>query len=168
MIVMPADHVIEPPEAFRATVLAAVSVVDQDPSALVTFGIKPTHPETGYGYIERGRCWKPAAESPSTKWFSSARSPTGRPPSSSSPQAISPGTPASSSGAPRRSSTSSRTHRPNLARGSRADPSSRWALRKRPRLLARLFPSLERIPIDKAVMEKAPSRAGARGPLSLE
>ena len=54
MIVMPADHVIEPAEAFRATVSAAVSVVDDDPAALVTFGIKPTHPETGYGYIERG------------------------------------------------------------------------------------------------------------------
>ena len=55
MIVMPADHVIEPAEAFRATVSAAVSVVDDDPAALVTFGIKPTHPETGYGYIERGQ-----------------------------------------------------------------------------------------------------------------
>ena len=33
---------------------AAVSVIDDDPSALITFGIKPTHPETGYGYIERG------------------------------------------------------------------------------------------------------------------
>ena len=54
MIVMPADHVIEPPEAFLATVRAAVSVIDDDPTALVTFGIKPTHPETGYGYIERG------------------------------------------------------------------------------------------------------------------
>ena len=41
--------------AFLATVRAAVAVIDDDPSALVTFGIKPTHPETGYGYIERGR-----------------------------------------------------------------------------------------------------------------
>src|SRR4051812_44453935 len=39
MIVMPADHVIEPPERFRATVLAALSVVDQDPTAFVTFGV---------------------------------------------------------------------------------------------------------------------------------
>ena len=54
MIVMPADHVIRPDEAFRATVRAAVSVIDADPSAFVTFGIKPTRPETGYGYIERG------------------------------------------------------------------------------------------------------------------
>ena len=54
MIVMPADHVIEPAEAFLATVRAAVSVIDDDPTTLITFGIKPTHPETGYGYIERG------------------------------------------------------------------------------------------------------------------
>ena len=55
MIVMPADHVIQPPETFRKTVRAAVAVIDADPTAFVTFGIKPTRPETGYGYIERGR-----------------------------------------------------------------------------------------------------------------
>src|SRR5262249_22968129 len=54
MIVMPADHVIQPPERFLATVRAAVAVIDADPTAFVTFGIKPTRPETGYGYIERG------------------------------------------------------------------------------------------------------------------
>ena len=54
MIVMPADHVIQPVEAFLTTVKAAVAVIDADPSTLVTFGVKPTRPETGYGYIERG------------------------------------------------------------------------------------------------------------------
>ncbi len=54
MIVMPADHVIEPVDAFRMSVRAAVASVDDDPSALVTFGITPNRPETGYGYIERG------------------------------------------------------------------------------------------------------------------
>jgi mannose-1-phosphate guanylyltransferase len=54
MIVMPADHVIEPGAVFRRTARAAVSVIDADPSVFVTFGIKPTRPETGYGYIERG------------------------------------------------------------------------------------------------------------------
>ncbi|WP_169973218.1 mannose-1-phosphate guanylyltransferase [Tautonia rosea] len=53
MIVMPADHVIEPAEAFHATVRAAASVVNDDPTAFVTFGIAPDRPETGYGYIER-------------------------------------------------------------------------------------------------------------------
>src|SRR3954469_5496728 len=39
MIVMPADHVIQPAETFRATVRAALAVIDADPSAFVTFGI---------------------------------------------------------------------------------------------------------------------------------
>ena len=54
MIVMPADHVIRPAETFLKTVRAALKVIEEDPSAFVTFGIKPTHAETGYGYIERG------------------------------------------------------------------------------------------------------------------
>src|SRR5690349_5082785 len=54
MIVMPADHVIRPAETFLATVRAAVAVIEADPTAFVTFGIRPTRPETGYGYIERG------------------------------------------------------------------------------------------------------------------
>jgi mannose-1-phosphate guanylyltransferase len=54
MIVMPADHVVEPVAAFLATARAAASVIEDDPTTLVTFGIKPTRPETGYGYIERG------------------------------------------------------------------------------------------------------------------
>jgi mannose-1-phosphate guanylyltransferase len=54
MIVMPADHVVEPTAAFLATVRTAASVIEDDPTTLVTFGIKPTRPETGYGYIERG------------------------------------------------------------------------------------------------------------------
>ncbi|MFO0950906.1 MAG: sugar phosphate nucleotidyltransferase [Isosphaeraceae bacterium] len=54
MIVMPADHVISPAETFLKTVRAALGVIDEDPSAFVTFGVRPTRPETGYGYIERG------------------------------------------------------------------------------------------------------------------
>src|SRR4051794_11245293 len=54
MIVMPADHVIRPAETFLKTVRAALKVIDADPGAFVTFGVRPTRPETGYGYIERG------------------------------------------------------------------------------------------------------------------
>ena len=52
-IVLPADHVIEPVEAFLASVRAASTIIDEDPTAFVTFGIAPDRPETGYGYIER-------------------------------------------------------------------------------------------------------------------
>lgn len=54
MVVMPADHVIQPIAAFTRTIEAALKVIEEDPLALVTFGIKPTRPETGYGYIEHG------------------------------------------------------------------------------------------------------------------
>lgn len=54
MLVMPADHVIEPAQEFRRAVQAAEQMLQEHPDALVTFGIAPTFPATGYGYIERG------------------------------------------------------------------------------------------------------------------
>jgi mannose-1-phosphate guanylyltransferase/mannose-6-phosphate isomerase len=56
MLVLPADHVIEDVDAFYTAIeRAAVLAAD---GALATFGIVPTGPETGYGYIQSG---KPAA-----------------------------------------------------------------------------------------------------------
>ncbi|MEO1045726.1 MAG: mannose-1-phosphate guanylyltransferase/mannose-6-phosphate isomerase [Pseudomonadota bacterium] len=52
MLVMPSDHVITDPAMFRAVVAAAVPAAKA--GALVTFGITPTHAETGYGYIHQG------------------------------------------------------------------------------------------------------------------
>lgn len=49
MLVLPADHVIDPVEAFRAVVEQAVAEVSD---RLILFGIVPTRAETGYGYIE--------------------------------------------------------------------------------------------------------------------
>lgn len=54
MIVMPADHLIEPEREFHRAVLAASQFADEFPDALFTFGIPPTFPSTGYGYIHRG------------------------------------------------------------------------------------------------------------------
>ncbi|PTQ12640.1 mannose-1-phosphate guanylyltransferase/mannose-6-phosphate isomerase [Sphingomonas oleivorans] len=52
LLVMPSDHIITDVGAFRAAVEAAVPVVED--GWLATFGITPTAPETGYGYICRG------------------------------------------------------------------------------------------------------------------
>ncbi len=49
-----ADHVIEPAEQFQNALRTAFDVVAQQPNALVTFGIVPTHGHTGLGYIHRG------------------------------------------------------------------------------------------------------------------
>lgn len=54
MLVMPADHVIEPVQEFRRAVHGAEQLALEHAQALITFGILPTHPSTGYGYIERG------------------------------------------------------------------------------------------------------------------
>ncbi|MDQ2702984.1 MAG: mannose-1-phosphate guanylyltransferase/mannose-6-phosphate isomerase [Pseudomonadota bacterium] len=49
LLVLPSDHVVRDPDAFRAAVREAS--VAADAGALVTFGIVPTAPETGFGYI---------------------------------------------------------------------------------------------------------------------
>jgi mannose-1-phosphate guanylyltransferase len=54
IIVTPADHVIEPVGEFRRAAHAAVQSALEHPEALLTFGIPPTFPSTGYGYIHRG------------------------------------------------------------------------------------------------------------------
>jgi len=52
--VLTADHIIEPREKFQSLMDLGFRLVEQDPSRLVTFSIKPTHAATGFGYVERG------------------------------------------------------------------------------------------------------------------
>lgn len=51
LLILPADHVIENITAFHEAVRQAKTLAEQ--GFLVTFGIVPTEPETGYGYIKR-------------------------------------------------------------------------------------------------------------------
>ena len=51
MVVLPADHLIQDKDAFLATLRSAINVA-QETNGLLTVGIKPTRPETGYGYIQ--------------------------------------------------------------------------------------------------------------------
>jgi len=52
LLLLPADHVIRDTDAFHAAIEAAASAAAA--GNLVTFGITPTQPETGYGYIRQG------------------------------------------------------------------------------------------------------------------
>jgi mannose-1-phosphate guanylyltransferase len=54
MISMPADHLIQPTEAFQAALRQAADIVEERPETFVTFGIKPTYAAESFGYIERG------------------------------------------------------------------------------------------------------------------
>jgi mannose-1-phosphate guanylyltransferase len=51
MMVLPADHIIKNTEEFLRVIRLSVQVA-QESDALVTIGINPSHPETGYGYIQ--------------------------------------------------------------------------------------------------------------------
>ena len=154
MIVMPADHVIEPAEAFLATVRAAVSVIDEDPSTLITFGIKPTHPETGYGYIERGPLLETRDGIPVNRVVQFREKPNRE----TAERFLAAGNFAWNSGIfvwrARTILEEMRAHCPALAAGLepilRAIGTSAEA-----DTFARVFPTLVRVPIDKAVMEHA-------------
>lgn len=52
LLILPADHVVMNTEKFAEVVLQAAELAAE--GAVVTFGIQPTGPETGYGYIEQG------------------------------------------------------------------------------------------------------------------
>lgn len=54
MAVFTSDHLIEPQDAFAAAISAGMNAAEQFPAGLVTFGITPTSPHVGYGYILRG------------------------------------------------------------------------------------------------------------------
>ncbi|HFD11163.1 MAG TPA: mannose-1-phosphate guanylyltransferase/mannose-6-phosphate isomerase [Crenotrichaceae bacterium] len=53
LIVMPSDHIIEDVEGFQSLLMHAAELADK--GRLVTFGIVPDKPETGFGYLLKGR-----------------------------------------------------------------------------------------------------------------
>jgi mannose-1-phosphate guanylyltransferase len=52
LAVLPSDHLVDEPEGFRRAVRVAVAAARE--GGMITFGIAPDRPETGFGYIELG------------------------------------------------------------------------------------------------------------------
>jgi mannose-1-phosphate guanylyltransferase len=52
LLILPADHFMGAPEQFCQAVISALATAET--GAIVTFGIEPSEPATGYGYIKRG------------------------------------------------------------------------------------------------------------------
>jgi mannose-1-phosphate guanylyltransferase/mannose-6-phosphate isomerase len=65
LLVMPADHVIVDKAAFQAVVRQGAALAEQ--GVVVTFGITPDLPETGYGYIQTGADFGAAADTNQAK-----------------------------------------------------------------------------------------------------
>lgn len=55
MAVFTADHLISPQDSFAAAIDAGLKAAETYAEHLVTFGIKPDSPHTGYGYVHRGQ-----------------------------------------------------------------------------------------------------------------
>jgi mannose-1-phosphate guanylyltransferase len=52
--VFTADHLIEPVEIFQQRVRVGFDLAEKNPTSLITFGIAPSYPATGYGYVRQG------------------------------------------------------------------------------------------------------------------
>jgi mannose-1-phosphate guanylyltransferase len=59
MAVFTADHIIRPQERFAAAIGAGLGAAERHADSLVTFGITPRSPHTGYGYLHRGAALGP-------------------------------------------------------------------------------------------------------------
>ncbi len=64
MVVMPSDHVIKDHAEFRRAISIAEALIDEDPTRIVTFGIRPSYPAESFGYIQAGDAIKSKANDP--------------------------------------------------------------------------------------------------------
>ncbi|MFW5863561.1 MAG: mannose-1-phosphate guanylyltransferase, partial [Desulfohalobiaceae bacterium] len=55
LLILPADHVLKDAYSFQQAVQTGIAAAQA--GALVTFGVVPDKPETGYGYIQKGAAW---------------------------------------------------------------------------------------------------------------
>lgn len=156
MIVMPADHVIRPAETFQKTVRAAARLIDDDPTTFVTFGVTPTRPETGYGYIERAE----KLGEPEGIGLYRVRQFREKPDRPTAEQFLAAGTFAWNSGIfvwrARAVLDALASYRPGLS-ASLARVADALGTPDAAAVLADEFPRMEKVPIDKAVMESYPN-----------
>lgn len=166
--VMTADHVIEPLDAFRQALDLGFEVVDQQPRALVTFGIVPTEPHTGLGYIHRGE----AAGVPSGRaGVHRVREFKEKPDKATADRYLESGEYYWNSGMfVWRADTvldELAMHLPECHKGVTAVAEA-WATPRRQTVLADVYPRLPRISIDYAVMEPASRGRGRAQVFTVE
>ncbi len=153
MLVTPADHIIEPVQEFRRAVHVAEQMATEHPGAIVTFGIAPTFPSEGYGYIEQGQ---QLAQRQGISVYRVARF-VENPKREAAEQMLASGRFAWNSGIfVWRAATvlaGLKEHRPALYDGVQRIADA-WATPRRQEVLEREFPTLDKVSIDYAVMEK--------------
>jgi mannose-1-phosphate guanylyltransferase len=157
--VFTADHLIEPVAEFQRIIAEGFALVEERPETLVTFGITPTGPATGYGYLDLGAELGGAARV--VQQFRE------KPPPATAEDYFRQG--------PSRYLWNSgmfvwraatlldciRRYEPAVAAG--LDEAARaWDTADREAVLARVYPALKKISVDFAVMEPASRDAAVR------
>ena len=153
MVVLPSDQVITKPDAFKQ-VLKAGCRFASTPGRSVTIGLKPTRPETGYGYVRLGARMKRSEG----KEILEVRKFTEKPPAATAAHYVASGDYLWNGGMfIWRASTLIRNlerFQPRMAAGLARIAEAGGA--KNRGSLRRLYPRLEKISIDYALMEKIP------------
>ena len=148
--VFTADHIIEPVDQFQKIVAHGYRLVEQSPNTLVTFGITPTHPATGYGYLQLGATIEGVARV--VEQFKE------KPDAPTAEQYVAAGSDRylwNSGMFVWRADTlldCIRRYRPDT-HAKLTEIASAWYTSHRDQVLAQVFPTLEKISVDFAVME---------------
>ncbi|UCG15875.1 MAG: mannose-1-phosphate guanylyltransferase [Phycisphaerales bacterium] len=149
--VFTADHIITPPERFEQALQAGYEAAEVHADALVTFGIRPETAHTGYGYVRRGR--KLGGSVYEVERF------TEKPDQATAIRYLQDGRHYWNSGMfTWRTATildQLKQHLPDSFDGVR-EIARAWDSPGKASVLERVYPDLEKISIDYAVMERAP------------
>ncbi len=153
MAILTADHIIEPLDVFQNCLRMGFETVEQHPEYLVTFGIKPTHPATGYGYVEQGEKLDAASPAFQVKAFKE------KPAAAIAREYVQSGQFFWNSGMfvwkTKTILQQLQTHLPESYDGV-TKIAAAWGTADFGKLLAEIYPTLPKISIDYAIMEKAP------------
>lgn len=145
-----ADHVITPLDRFSAAVEQAYSTAEREADALITLGVRPTRADTNYGYIHRGKALGDGVYEVSEF--------TEKPSLAAATKYIGSGEYYWNSGMfVWRTTTILDQLRKHLPQSQAAlgEIAAAWSTRDRDQTLQRIYPTLLRISIDFAVMERA-------------
>ncbi len=152
MGVFTADHIIRPADRFAGVIEHGFEVARQFPDALVTFGVRPTSPHTGMGYIERSERVSPGVHK--------VRAFKEKPDQATAEQYVTSGDYFWNSGMfIWRTATILQQLQHHLPQTYHAiEPlAAAWYTAAGQSNAARIYPTLQKISIDFAVMEKAPN-----------
>jgi len=150
--VFTADHLIEPVDVFQQRVQRGFEIAEAKADTLVTFGIEPTYPATGYGYVQLGSAIEGFDHAHHTQQFKE------KPDSETARQYVDDGSYLWNSGMfVWRAKTlldCVERYEPEVHAGVKKIAAS-WDTQERLTVMADIYPTLKKISVDFAVMENA-------------